>query len=130
MDVFQFVFLLLYLTFIEIPSSAIGLKICAIISGIQKYKSTIKKTKKKYDKVTFLAKTKLNSIEVLISKAFIDPNIRWWIILYHKLSWWIWFNKKSTKKINDIRKRNLKFHDLNSQSKILVYLYTIPYYCL
>ena len=130
MDIFQFVFLLLYLTFIEITSSAIGLKICAIISGIQKYKSTIKKTKKKHDKVTFLAKTKLNSIEVLISKAFIDPNIRWWIILYHKLSWWIWFNKKRTKKINDIKKRNLKFNDLNSQSKILVYLYTIPYYCL
>ena len=37
---------------------------------LQKYKSIIKKTK--HDKVVFLAKTKLNTIEVLISKALID----------------------------------------------------------
>ena len=45
---------------IEITSSAIGLKICAIIAG------TNKKNKKKHDKRVLLAKTKLNSIEVLI----------------------------------------------------------------
>ena len=60
-------------SFIVIPigimSSAIGLKICAITAGIKKYKSIIKKKKKKHDKIVLLAKSKLNSIEVLISKA-------------------------------------------------------------
>ena len=35
----------------------------------------IKKKKKKHEKIVLLAKSKLNSIEVLISKAFIDSNI-------------------------------------------------------
>ena len=35
----------------------------------------IKKKKKKHGKIVFLAKFKLNSIEVLISKALIDSNI-------------------------------------------------------
>ena len=35
----------------------------------------IKKKKKKHDKIVLLAKSKLNSIEVLISKALIDSNI-------------------------------------------------------
>ena len=39
------------------------------------YKSLIKKKKKKHDKMVLLAKYKLNSIEVLISKALIDSNI-------------------------------------------------------
>ena len=59
---------------IEITSSSIGLKICAIASGIKKYKSIIKKEKKKHDKIVFLAKSKLNSIEVLLSKDLIDTN--------------------------------------------------------
>ena len=54
-------------------SSAIGLKICEIAAGIKKYESIIKK--KKHDKIVLLAKSKLNSIEVLISKALIDSNI-------------------------------------------------------
>ena len=58
-----------------ITISAIGLKICAIAAGIKKYKSIIKKKKKKHDKIVLLAKSKLNSIEVLISKALIDSNI-------------------------------------------------------
>ena len=58
---------------IGITGSAIGLKICAIAAGIKKYKSVIKK--KKYDKTVLLAKSKLNSIEVLISKGLIDSNI-------------------------------------------------------
>ena len=56
-----------------ITSSAIGLKICSIGAGIKKYKSIIKK--KKHDKTVLLAKSKLNSIEVLISKALIDSVI-------------------------------------------------------
>ena len=60
---------------IGITSSAIGLKICAITAGIKKYKLIIKKKKKKHDKIVLLAKSKLNSIEVLISKALIDSNI-------------------------------------------------------
>ena len=55
---------------IGITNSAIGFQICAIAARIQKYKSIIKKKKKKHDKIVFLAKSKLNSIEVLISKAF------------------------------------------------------------
>ena len=60
---------------IGITSSAIGLKICAITAGIKTYKSIIKKRKKKHDKIVLLAKSKLNNIEVLISKALIDSNI-------------------------------------------------------
>ena len=56
-------------------SSAIGLKVCAIAPGIKKCKSIIKKKKKKHDKIVLLAKTKLNSIEVLISKALANSNV-------------------------------------------------------
>ena len=58
-----------------ITSFAIGLKICAITAGIKKYKSIIKKNKKKHDKIVLLAKSKLNSIKVLICKALIDSVI-------------------------------------------------------
>ena len=60
---------------IGITSSVIGLKICAIAAGIKKYKSVIKKKKKNSDKIILLAKSKLNSIEVLISKASINSVI-------------------------------------------------------
>ena len=60
---------------IGITNSAIGLKICAITVGIKKFKSIIKKKKKKHDKIVLLAKSKLNSIEVLISKALIESVI-------------------------------------------------------
>ena len=53
-------------------SSAVGWKTC---KSIKKYKSIIKKKKKKHNKTVLLAKTKLNSIEVLISKALIELNI-------------------------------------------------------
>ena len=59
---------------IRITSSALGLKLCAITAGIKKYQSITKK-KKKHDKIVLLAKSKSNSIEFLISKALIDPNI-------------------------------------------------------
>ena len=58
-----------------IRSSAIGLKICAIAPGIKKYKSAIKKKKKKCSEIVLLAKFKLNSLEVLIYKALLESNI-------------------------------------------------------
>ena len=60
---------------IEVTSSAVGLKICAITAGIKKHKSIIKKKKKKHDKNVLLAKTKLISTEVLISRTLIDSYI-------------------------------------------------------
>ena len=56
-------------------SFAIALKFCALAAEIKKYKSIIKKKKKKHNKTVFLAKSKLNKIEVLISKSFIDSVI-------------------------------------------------------
>ena len=56
-------------------SSTIGLKICAIAARIKKYKSINEENKKKHDKIVLLAKSKLNSIEVLIFKVLIDSNI-------------------------------------------------------
>ena len=52
-------------------SSAVGIKIFAITAGVKYYKSIIKKKKKKHDKIVLLGKDKLNTIEVLISKALI-----------------------------------------------------------
>ena len=48
------------------------MKMRAITAGIKKYKSIIKKKKKKHDKIVLLRKTKLNTIEVVINKALID----------------------------------------------------------
>ena len=42
---------------------------------MKKYKSINKKKKKKHDKIVLIAKSKLNSIEVLISKALIDSSV-------------------------------------------------------
>ena len=50
---------------------AVGLKICAITAGIKMYKSIVKKERIKHDKIISFAKTELNVIEVLISKALI-----------------------------------------------------------
>ena len=73
----MFLFLLLLLVCIPVgsTSSTIGLKICAITAGIKKYKSMIKKRKKKHNKRILLEKSKLSSIEILISKALIHSNI-------------------------------------------------------
>ena len=49
-----------------------GLKSCPITTGIKTYKSIIRKKKKKHDKVVLLAKSKLNSAEVLNSKGLFD----------------------------------------------------------
>ena len=68
-----------FASFVNIPTgcmrSTFGLNIFAIIARIKKYKTIIKKKKKKHDEIVLLAKTKLNSIEGLISKALIDSNI-------------------------------------------------------
>ena len=68
-----------FASFIGIPmgitSSAIGLIICAITAKIKKNKSIIMKKKKKHDKIVLSVKSKLNSIEVLNSKALIDSVI-------------------------------------------------------
>ena len=44
-------------------------------AGIEKYKLVIKKKKKNHNKTVSLAKSKLNSMEVIISKTLIDSNI-------------------------------------------------------
>ena len=102
--------MLLCLVYLYELSYAIGLKNFAITAGIKKYEAMIKKKKKKSDKIVFLARSKWNSIEVLISKALIDSNIShdefvFKIVLKERY-------KRSTQKSKD----------LNSSSKILVYL--------
>ena len=73
------VFALLVCLPVGITSSAVELKICAITAGIKKYKSIIKKRKKKYDEIMLLGKTTLNAVEVVISKALIN-----WYISHDK----------------------------------------------
>ena len=60
---------------IGIKSSAIGLSICAIAAGIKRSTSIITKNKKKDNKIILLAKSKWNSIEVLIYMVLIDSKI-------------------------------------------------------
>ena len=60
---------------IGITISAVGLKIYVITPRIKRHKSIIKKKKKKHYKIVRLAKPKLNSIEVSVSKALIDSCI-------------------------------------------------------
>ena len=57
---------------IRIMSSEIGIKICAIAAKTKTYKLIIKKKKKKHYNMVFLAKSKLNGIEFLISKTLCD----------------------------------------------------------
>ena len=52
-----------------ITNYAVGFKICAITAGIKKYKLIIKKKRNKHDKIVLLEKAKLDTIEVLVSKA-------------------------------------------------------------
>ena len=60
---------------VGITSFPVGIQICAITAGIKKYKSIIKKKKKKHDKIVFIGKAKLNTIAALIYKALIDSDI-------------------------------------------------------
>ena len=50
---------------VGITSSAVGINNCAITAEIKKYD-------KRHDKIVLLEKPKLNTIEILISKALID----------------------------------------------------------
>ena len=99
---------------IEIASSAIGLKICAIPAVIKKYESITNKKKKKYEKVVLSAKPKLNSIEVLISRALIN------LVISHDD--FILINL-ALKKYNEMKEKikSLKTY-INISLKILVYL--------
>ena len=54
-----------------IARSEVGINFCSITAGIKKYKSIIKK-EKKHDEIVLLGKSKINTIEILISKALID----------------------------------------------------------
>ena len=49
-----------------ITNSAVGVNICAITAGAEKYKSVIEKKKKQHDKIVLLGKDKLNTIKVQI----------------------------------------------------------------
>ena len=60
---------------VGITSSPIGSKSYGLTEVIKKYKSIIKKIRKKLAKITLLAKTRLNNVEVLISKIIIDSDI-------------------------------------------------------
>lgn len=55
---------------VDIASSAVGLKTRVLTTEIKKYASIFKKKKKKDDEIVLLAKTKLSTIAVLISKAY------------------------------------------------------------
>ena len=75
---------------IGITSSAIGLKICSITAGIKKYMS---------QKIALSVKSKLNSIEILISKALINSVINHdeFVVMNNVLNMTKW--KKKSKKI-------------------------------
>ena len=73
--IYIFVFVSLACVPAGFKSYAVVIKLCAIISGIKKYKSSITKKKKKHDKILLLGKSKLNTIEVLISESLIDSYI-------------------------------------------------------
>ena len=94
-----------------ITSSAIGLTICAV--EIKRYNSIIKKKKKKHYNVVFLAKSKLNKIEVLLSKTSIDSDISHDEFFLINVVLWEYHKMKEEIK-------NLKAN--NQISKILVYL--------
>ena len=69
------------------------------LQELKKYKSIIKKKKKKHDKIVFPAKTKLNSIEVLISKALLDSNISYneFVLINNMLKEYYAMKKKKSK---------------------------------
>ena len=60
---------------VGIVGSAVWLKIYAITAGIKTYKSTIKRKKKRHDKVVLLGRAKLDTIEFLTFKDLIDSII-------------------------------------------------------
>ena len=95
---------------LEISISTIRLNICVITAGTKKYKSISKKKKKKHDRIVLLSKSKLNSMEVLISTALIH------LVISHD----------ECVLINNVLKEYNKMEEemkfLNSSWKMLVYL--------
>ena len=87
---------------VGITGSAIGLEICAITAGIQKFKSISKKKRKKHRKRVFLEKSRLNKKEILSSKALIDSVISHdqFVLINNAL------------KLSRNERRNQKFKDL------------------
>ena len=83
--------------------SASAVKVCARTAVIKKYKSKIKK-EKEHGNVVLLVKTKLNSVEVLISKALFDSNISHdkLVLINNVVKEYYEMNKK-IKRSNDIK---------------------------
>ena len=110
-----------FVSLVDIPagitSSALGLKFCVITAGIKKYKSIIKKKKKKHDRIILLAKSKLNSIEILISKALINFSISYdeFVLINDVLKEYDYM-KEETKSTND------KYLNINFNYKCLKYI--------
>ena len=113
-----------FASLLDIPigftSSARGFKICAIAAGIKKCKPITKEKKKKHEKIVLLTKSKLNSLEILISKALIDSNISHeeFVLINNALK--EYDNMKE--EIKRVQHLKVLKNDLNSLSKILVYL--------
>ena len=63
---------------VGITNSVVGLNICAITAGIKKYKSVMKKKKKKHNKIVLLGKDKLNTITYycLVNKTNYDTKMK------------------------------------------------------
>ena len=76
-------------------SSAVGLKTCAIIAGIKKYKSIVKRKKKKHYKILFLVKSKLNRAEQIL--VMVD-------LFYKQYARRICSNERINKKFKDLIK--------------------------
>ena len=97
---------------IGIASTGMGLEICAIVAGIKKYNSIIKKKKKKHDEIVLLANSLLNSLEVIISKALIKS------VISHDQ--FVLIN--NVQEEYDKMKQEIKKKDLNSSLKTLISL--------
>ena len=97
---------------IWVMSSTIGLKTCATAAGTKKPKSKIKRKEKEHDKKVLLAKSKSNSIEILIFKSLIE-----FIISHDEF---VLIN--NALKEYDDKKEDVKSKDLGSLPKISVYL--------
>ena len=80
-------------------------------AAVKKYKSIIKKKKKKHNEKVLLTKFKLDSTEGLISKTLINSRITGdeFVLINNQL-----------KECNNMNEEKIK--DLNSSLKILVYL--------
>ena len=82
----------------------------AITAEIKRYKSIIKK---KHDKTVLLGKTKLNTTEVLISKALIDS--------YFSYDEFVLENNV-LREYGEMKEEIKKYKDFISSPKILIYL--------